>query len=290
MTQISELNTLDAKEMSLLARQVRENILVMTHAAGSGHPGGSLSAVDILTVLYSKHLKHYKEWKQHPDWENRDRFVLSKGHASSTLYSVLAEMGYFDKEELKTFRNLHSRLQGHPSFGFLPGIEVSTGSLGQGLSLSCGIALGLKLDKKSSRVYALLGDGELQEGQVWEAAMSAAHYKLGNITSIIDRNCLQIDGSTECVMSIGSVAKKFESFGWQTLQIDGHNHNDIYQALQKSVILGEKNSYPVAIIANTVKGKGVSFMENNALWHGKAPNNEETTLALNEIRGKQDVD
>ena len=286
MTQISELKTLDVEEISVLAQKVRENILIMTHAAGSGHPGGSLSAADILTVLYLKHIKHYKEWKQHPDWDKRDRFVLSKGHASSALYSVLAEAGYFEKEELKTFRSLNSRLQGHPCYGYLPGIEVSTGSLGQGLSLSCGIALGLKLDKKQSRVYTLLGDGELQEGQVWEAVMSAAHYKLGNITAIIDRNCLQIDGSTECIMSVGSVAKKFESFGWQTLEIDGHNHNEIYQALQQSVILGGENNSPVVVIANTVKGKGVSFMENKAGWHGKAPNDEELSLALNEIRGK----
>ena len=286
MIQISELNKQEIEDLSALARKVRENILAMTYAAGSGHPGGSLSAADILTVLYSKHLKHYKEWNKHPDWQNRDRFVLSKGHASSSLYSVLAEMEYFDKAELKTFRSLHSRLQGHPSFGLLPGIEVSTGSLGQGLSLSCGIALGLKLDKMSSRVYVLMGDGELEEGQIWEAAMSAAHYKLGNITAIIDRNCLQIDGSTECIMSIGSVKNKFESFGWQTLEVDGHNYNEIYQALQKSVDLGEKNSHPVAIIANTVKGKGVSFMENNANWHGKAPNAEEFKLALSEIRGK----
>ena len=227
MTGINKLKESEIKEISDLAAKIREDIIVMTHAAGSGHPGGSLFAVEIMTVLYYKQLKHFKEWDKHPDWPNRDRFVLSKGHAFSTLYSVLAELGYLDKSELKTFRSLNSRLQGHPCCKLLPGIEVSTGSLGQGLSLSCGIALGLKLDKKSSRVYTLLGDGELQEGQIWEAAMSANHYKLNNLIAIVDRNCLQIDGETECIMSLGSIAKKFEAFGWEVIEADGHDRRTL---------------------------------------------------------------
>lgn len=285
MTQLSNLSEQEIKDLSNMAKQVRENILTMIHAAKSGHTGGSLSAVDILTVLYFKHLKHYKDWDKNPDWQNRDRFILSKGHASPALYSILAEAGYLDRNELVTFRALHSRLQGHPSYGKLPGVEVSTGSLGQGLSLANGIALGLKLDNKSSRVYCLLGDGETQEGQVWEAAMSSAHYKLNNLTAIIDRNCLQIDGNTECVMSLEPYSKKWEAFGWQVIEIDGHDHQEIYQALKKSVILSHEKTAPVAIIARTLKGKGVSFMENNASWHGKAPNDEEFKNALEELRG-----
>jgi len=187
--------------------------------------------------------------------------------------------------QLPTFRALNSRLQGHPVFGKIPGVEVCTGSLGQGLSMANGMALALKLDNKSSRVYALLGDGELQEGQIWEAAMSSAHYKLGNLTAIVDRNCLQIDGNTECVMSVEPVAKKWESFGWQVIEIDGHDYQEISEALEKSVIMGQEKSMPVAIIARTIKGKGISFIENKASWHGKAPNDEEFKLAIQELRG-----
>lgn len=285
MTKLLDLNEKEVQELSATARQIRENIVTMIHAANSGHTGGSLSAADIMTVLYFKFLKYDKNWDKSPNWAERDRFVLSKGHASPLLYAVLAEAGYFPREELKTFRSINSRLQGHPAYGKLPGIEVSTGSLGQGLSLANGMALGLRLDNKSSRVYCLLGDGELQEGQVWEAAMSSAHYKLNNLTAIIDRNCLQIDGNTESIMSLEPLKEKWESFGWQVLQIDGHDLQAIYRALQESVILGKEKNRPVAIIANTIKGKGVSFIENKAAWHGKAPNDEEFTKALEEIRG-----
>lgn len=281
-----KLSQNEIKELSGIARKIRENVLTMIHTANSGHPGGSLSVVEIMITLYFKNMKHFKNWKENPEWDNRDRFVLSKGHASATLYAILAECGYFDKKELLTFRALHSRLQGHPAYGFLPGIEASTGSLGQGLSIANGIAMGLKLDKKSSRVYTLIGDGESQEGQIWEAAMSASHYKLGNLTAIIDRNCLQIDGSTECIKALSPYREKWESFGWQVLEINGHDFQEIYQALKESVILGQKNSLPVVIIADTKKGKGVSFMEDNISWHGRAPNDDEFKLALKEIKGE----
>ena len=286
MSEIKKLSLQEIEELSNISKSMRQNILMMIHKAQSGHPGGSLSIVDILCVLYKKCLKHYPDWNQNPDWKNRDRFILAKGHGSASLYSILAETGYFDKEELQTFRALHSRLQGHPSFGTLPGIEVSTGSLGQGLSVACGVALGLRLDKKNSHVFTILGDGETQEGQVWEAAMTAAHYKLDNLTAIIDRNCLQIDGSTECVMSIGEASSKWKAFGWQVLEIYGHDYEEIYEAIEKSKIIGKQNNAPVVIIANTVKGKGVSFMENNACWHGKAPNDEEFKLAMEELQSE----
>jgi transketolase len=285
MSEIAKLTRKEIEDLSKTCKRLRKDVLMMIHRAKSGHPGGSLSVIDILSVLYFKCLKHNPGWNKSPDWENRDRFILAKGHASAALYAVLAEAGYFDKEELKTFRALHSRLQGHPSFGLLPGIEVSTGSLGQGLSMACGVALGLKLDKKNSHVFTILGDGEIQEGQVWEAAMTAAHYKLGNLTAIIDRNCLQIDGNTECIMSLGKISEKWASFGWQVLEINGHDYQEIYEALQKSRLIGNQNNTPVVIIANTIKGKGVSFMENNVSWHGKAPNDEEFNLAICELRG-----
>jgi len=285
MSEIAKLSQKEIDELSDVALKIRQDILTMIHGAKSGHPGGALSIVDILIVLYSKCLKHDPKWNKSQNWENRDRFILAKGHASAALYAVLAESGYFEREELKTFRALHSRLQGHPSYGLLPGIEVSTGSLGQGLSMACGIALGLRLDKKDSHVFTILGDGEVQEGQVWEAAMTAAHYKLSNLTAIIDRNCLQIDGSTECIMSIGDISKKWAAFGWQVLEIYGHDYQEIYEALQKSRLIGNQNNAPVVIVANTVKGKGISFMENNASWHGKAPNDDEYNIAMCELRG-----
>ena len=283
MTQIPTLSEKEINNLSKIAKSVRQDIITMINSASSGHPGGSLSAVDILSVLYFKCMKHYKEWNKHPDWENRDRFVLSKGHASSALYSVLARCGYFDEKELLTFRKLGTRLQGHPSYGFLPGIEVSTGSLGQGLSLACGIALGVRLDKRASKVFVMLGDGEIQEGQIWEAAMNASHYKLGNLIAILDRNNLQIDGCTEHIKALNPLDKKWEAFGWHVIEIDGHNYQEIYQAVKEASRIGEEKSKPVMIIANTIKGKGVSFMENNCSWHGKAPNNDETKLALREL-------
>ena len=211
---------------------------------------------------------------------NRDRFILSKGHASAALYAVMAHCGYFKEEELLTFRKLGSRLQGHPCSNKLKGIEISTGSLGQGLSIGCGMAIGLKLDNINSKVYVFLGDGELEEGSVWEAAMNASHNKLDNLIAFVDRNNLQIDGSTEKVKSVGNVKAKFEAFGWNALEIDGHDFNEIYKAINNAKL----SDRPFVIIANTVKGKGVSFMENNANWHGKAPNDDELKLALEELK------
>lgn len=283
MSEIKKLSPEEIQELSEIAKRSRYNIIKMIHNAASGHCGGSLSAVEILTTLYFKCLNHYKEWKNHPEWENRDRFILSKGHASAIFYSTLAESGYFCSEELMTFRKLHSKLQGHPCCSYLDGVEVSTGSLGQGLSIACGMALGLKLDNKQSRVYILHGDGELQEGQIWEAAMNASHHKLGNITAIVDRNKLQIDGCTENVKGLDPLNKKWEAFGWQVIEIDGHDYNQIYEAIETSKIIGPQNNQPVVIIADTIKGKGVSFMENNPGWHGKAPNDDQCELALKEL-------
>ncbi len=274
------LNSTEIEELKQSARNVRRNIVKMVHAAKSGHPGGSLSGADILTVLYEKCLNIPTQWDKATDFENRDRFVLSKGHASPLLYSILAQHGMFPQEELMTFRKIGSKLQGHPSRGYVPGVEASTGSLGQGLSLGCGIALGLKLDKNPANVVVYMGDGELQEGSNWEAFMQAAHRNLDNLIAIIDRNKLQIDGCTEDVMSIGDAASKIKAFGWEVVEIDGHDFNQIYEAVEK----GKKADKPFAIVANTVKGKGVSFMENQAGWHGKAPNDEQLALALEELK------
>jgi transketolase len=261
------------------AKNVRKNILKMVHSAKSGHPGGSLSGADILVVLYEKCLNIPVEWAKSPDFRNRDRFILSKGHASPLLYAVLAEHGLISNDLLPTFRKMGSKLQGHPSREYLSGIEASTGSLGQGLSLGCGMAMGLKLDGISSNVVVYLGDGELQEGSNWEAFMQAAHRNLNNLIAIVDRNKLQIDGCTENVMSIGDVASKIKAFGWEVVEIDGHNLEEIYNAVEA----GKKSSRPFAIVANTIKGKGVSFMENQAGWHGKAPNDEQLAQALKEL-------
>lgn len=283
---MSELYTLSPEEINELnnrAKNVRKNIIKMISSSKSGHTGGSLSGVELLITLYLKQMKHFPEWKNHPEWETRDRFVLSKGHASPLLYTILAECGYIPEEQLYTFRKLNSKLQGHPAYGYVPGVEATTGSLGQGLSIANGMALGLRLNGSKSRVYALTGDGELQEGQIWEAAMTAAHYKLGNLTVMVDRNCLQIDGNTECVMGVNPVDEKFRAFGWEVLETDGHDVSQIYNALKQAEKIGNEKSKPVAIIAKTVKGKGVSFMENNSGWHGKAPNENECVTALNEI-------
>lgn len=265
-----------------LCKRNRCNIIKMIYCAKSGHPGGGLSSVDILTVLYEKVMKNFPQWDKSPNHNERDRFVLSKGHASAALYAVLAQRGYFPESELMTFRQLHSRLQGHPSNRILPGIEVSTGSLGQGLSMANGIAMALKLDGNPAHVFALLGDGELQEGNVWEAFMSAPHHKLNNLTAIIDRNHLQIDGTTEMVKDIEPLADKLKAFNWGVNVINGHDVEEIYQALEDS----KKSDKPTAIIANTVKGKGVSFMENNCGWHGKAPSEEDCQRALEELNNK----
>lgn len=262
------------------ALNVRRNIVKMVHSAKSGHPGGSLSGADILTVLYQKSLNIPSDWDKSENFESRDRFILSKGHASPLLYSILAERGLIKEEELLTFRKMGSKLQGHPSKGYVAGVEASTGSLGQGLSLGCGIAMGLKLDKNPANVVVYMGDGELQEGSCWEAFMQAAHRNLDNLIAIIDRNRLQIDGCTENVMSLGDVAEKIKSFGWDIIEINGHDFNEIYNAIETA----KKATKPFAIVANTVKGKGVSFMENQAGWHGKAPNDEQLAQALEELK------
>ncbi len=262
------------------ALRARRNIIKMIHSAKSGHPGGSLSGVDILTVLYQKCLNIPKDWDKNSEFSKRDRFILSKGHASPLLYSILAEKGIINEAELLSFRKFGSRLQGHPSKDYINGIEASTGSLGQGLSLGCGVAMGLKLDNNPANVIVYLGDGELQEGSCWEAFMQASHRKLDNLIAIIDRNGLQIDGCTENVMSLGDLNNKISSFGWEVIEINGHDYNEIYNAIE----LAKKSEKPFAIIAKTIKGKGVSFMENQAGWHGKAPNDEQLTQALEELK------
>lgn len=259
------------------AKTIRRHIISMVTEAASGHPGGSLSAAEIITALYFAEMKIKPE---DPAWPERDRFVLSKGHAAPVLYAALAERGYFPVEELKTLRKIDSRLQGHPARGKIPGIEFSTGSLGQGFSGAVGMALGGKLDRKDFRVYALLGDGELQEGQIWEAAMAAAHYQLDNLTAILDHNHFQIDGRIEDVLSPEPAGEKWRAFGWQTIVVDGHNFEELGQAFAQAKTTKGK---PTIIIAETVKGKGVSFMEGQAGWHGKAPSREEAERALAEL-------
>ncbi len=276
------LNDEELKELKKISQETRINILKMVHSAKSGHPGGALSSADILNVLYYKCLNIPSDWDKSKDFENRDRFILSKGHSSPLLYSVLAQNGFFPKEELITFRKFGSNLQGHPSKGCLPGIETSTGSLGQGISIACGIALGLKLDNNNAKVVVLTGDGELQEGSCWEAFMEASHQVLDNLILFVDRNRLQIDGNTEKVMALDSLHDKFKAFGWDVIEINGHDYNQIYDAYNQA----KKCNRPCAIIANTIKGKGVSFMENQAGWHGKAPNDEELSIALKDLQGE----
>ena len=268
----------EVKELNQLCKENRQNIVKMVYNAASGHIGGSLSSVELLTVLFHKCMKAIPQWHRSPEFDTRDRFVLSKGHVSPAYYSVLAQLGYLEKEELLTFRKFGSRLQGHP-MPVCPGVEVATGSLGQGLSIACGISLALKLDKNPANVFVLLGDGELQEGSVWEGFMNGAHHKLNNLVAIIDRNGLQIDGATENIKSLDPLNEKIKAFGWDVLEIDGHDIPAIYDAIEKA----KANNNPTAIIANTIKGKGVSFMENNAGWHGKAPNKEEYEKAMQEL-------
>ncbi|HAZ38213.1 MAG TPA: transketolase [Clostridiaceae bacterium] len=269
----------DIESLKKVAVNVRQDIIEMITESASGHPGGSLSAVEILTALYFGEMRINPE---NPKWEDRDRFVLSKGHGAPALYSVLAERGFFDKKELMTLRKIGSMLQGHPNMNETPGIDMSTGSLGQGISAANGMAIAGKIDNKDYRVYALLGDGELEEGEVWEAAMTAAHYKLDNLTAFIDHNGLQIDGPITSVMSPEPVSDKFRAFGWNVIDIDGHNFDEIFKAIDMAKSVKGK---PTMIVAKTVKGKGVSFMENNAAWHGTAPNKEQCEKALSEIRG-----
>ncbi len=267
-------------ELKSISKEIRKDIVKMLTESASGHPGGSLSATDIMTVLFFKEMNLDPNNEKDP---NRDRFVLSKGHAAPVLYSTLARRGYFPVEELSTLRKFKSRLQGHPSIQYLPGIDMSTGSLGQGVSAAVGMALAGKIDKKDYRVYTLLGDGELEEGQVWEAAMCAAHYKLNNLTAFIDFNGLQIDGDITKVMNPCPIDKKFEAFGWNVLVIDGHNYEEIIDAIEKAKECKDK---PTAVVCNTVKGKGVSFMENQAAWHGTAPSKEQCETALKELGGE----
>jgi transketolase len=264
-------------DLEIMAVKIRKHIIEMLYRAESGHPGGSLSAVDMIVALYFSHMNHNPKNPYDPD---RDRFFLSKGHAVPALYAVLAESGYFPVDELKDLRKINCRLQGHPVCSIVPGIEASTGSLGHGLSFANGVALSGKLDNKDYDVYVMLGDGETDEGQIWEAAAVASHYKLDNLTAFIDRNFLQIDGNTEEVLRLESVRDRWSSFGWYVLEIDGHNMEKILYALQKTNI--HKNQ-PSVIISNTVKGKGVSFMENNIDFHGVPPNKMEYKMAMEEL-------
>ena len=260
------------------AREIRIEIIKMLGEAGSGHPGGSLSAADILATLYYDELKIDPA---NPKWEERDRFVLSKGHAAPVLYSTLAIKGYFDKEILKTLRKTGSILQGHPDMNKVPGVEMSTGSLGQGFSTAVGMAISFKMYNKPNRVYALLGDGECQEGIIWEAAMSAVHYGLDNLVAILDNNGLQIDGKCTEVMCLGSLKEKWAAFGFNVIEINGHNIEEILEALKKAK---EVKGRPTMILARTIKGKGIDFMEDKAEWHGVAPTAEEVSKALDELK------
>lgn len=268
------------KELKFITKDLRKSILKMTHAAASGHPGGSLSAVEILTVLYFAIMKYDP---RNPEWQERDRLVISKGHATPLVYSILAKAGYYKGDDLLTFRKLGSPYQGHTDRLRAPGIETSTGSLGHGTSFSVGAALGCRLDKLNNRVYLLQSDGELQEGSSWEAIMSAGHYHLGNLTAILDRNRIQLDGWTEETMTLEPINKKYEAFGWHVQEIDGHDMNQIHDAILKTQEIGPKEHKPCVIIAHTIKGKGVSFMEDQVKWHGIAPNDEELQKALQEI-------
>ena len=269
----------DHKGLNEITNVIRKDIVSMICKSKSGHPGGSLSAVEILTALYFDQMNIDPT---NPKMEDRDRFVLSKGHAAPALYATLAERGYFDKEELNSLRKLGSMLQGHPDMKKIPGVEMSTGSLGQGFSVACGMAMAAKLDNAPWNVYALLGDGEVQEGIIWEAAMSAAHYKLDNMIAFLDYNGLQIDGEVESVMSINPIEDKFRTFGRNVITIDGHDFDQIFAALDMAKDTVDKTTM---IIAKTVKGKGVSFMENQASWHGSAPSEEQLEQALSELGG-----
>lgn len=268
---------MDNIEIENKAKEIRKDIIEQVYRANSGHPGGSLSIADIMAVLYFDELNIDEK---NPKWEDRDRLILSKGHCSPALYGALAERGYFEKEDLKGFRNINSKLQGHPNMNDVPGVDMSSGSLGQGLSVANGMAISGKMDKKEYRVYCILGDGEIEEGQVWEAAMAANKYSLDNLCVIVDNNNLQIDGTIEEVMSSYPIDKKFESFGFNVVTINGHDIQKI-----KDAFLAARNTKgkPTCIIAKTIKGKGVSFMENQVGWHGKAPNKEQYDEAMRDF-------
>lgn len=268
---------MNIKELEMKATEVRCGIIRSTHAAGSGHPGGSLSSADIVTALYFDEMNIDPA---DPKMKGRDKLILSKGHVAPAQYAALAERGFFPKEELLTLRKLGARLQGHPNMEYVPGVEMSTGSLGQGFATAAGMAIANKLDKDPGRLYALLGDGELQEGIIWETAMSSSHYKLDNLVAIVDHNGLQIDGPNDKVMTVMPIADKFQAFGWNVIVIDGHDMEQILDAFKQARACEER---PTAIIAETTKGKGVSFMEGDAGWHGKAANDEQTEQALAEL-------
>ena len=265
------------EDLEKMANEVRKGIIEAVYSGQSGHPGGSLSVADILTVLYFNELNIDEK---NPKWEDRDRLVLSKGHCSPALYSCLANRGFFPVEDLKTFRKIDSYLQGHPDMKKIPGVDMTTGSLGQGLSSAVGMAMAGKMDKKDYRVYCILGDGEIEEGQVWEAAMAAHKYKLDNLCVIVDNNNLQIDGTIEEVMSPYPIDEKFKSFGFEIIKIDGHNMQEIMDAFDVAKHVKNK---PVCIIAKTIKGKGISYMENQVGWHGKAPNEEQYKIDMEEL-------
>lgn len=267
----------DIKELEEISKEIRKNIIEQVYIAKSGHPGGSLSCVDILTVLYFNQMNiDPKE----PDAPLRDRFVLSKGHCSPALYATLAKRAFFDEKELGTFRNIEGKLQGHPDMNKVPGVDMTTGSLGQGLSAANGMALSSKLNHDGYRVYCLVGDGEIEEGQIWEAAMTSYKYKLDNLCVIVDNNNLQIDGNVQDVKGLDNIEGRFKAFGFNTIVIDGNNIEQIIDAFETAKLVKGK---PTAIIAKTVKGKGISFMENQASWHGKAPNEEEYKQAIKEL-------
>ena len=281
------MTPVEKQQLQILACKIRMGIVDATHGAKAGHPGGSLSATEMFTYLYFKEMNVDPK---NPKWEDRDRFVLSKGHTTPGLYATLAHRGFFPVEDLPTFRHIDSYLQGHPNMNTVPGVDMSTGSLGQGISCAVGMALGLKHQGKSARVYTLLGDGEIQEGQVWEACMAAAHYKLDNFLAIVDNNGLQIDGNIADVMSPYPIVEKLEAFGFHVMAIDGHDFEQIEAAMAEAKTI---KGQPCAIVMKTVKGKNVSFMENNAGWHGKAPNDaeheqaiKELTAILSELEGK----
>ena len=267
------------KEMS---KTVRSDILTMVHKAGSGHPGGSLSATDLMVGLYFGNIIRVDP--ANPEWEGRDRFILSKGHVAPVLYSVLARKGFFSVEELWTLRKMGSILQGHPHKQSTPGLDCSSGSLGQGLSVANGLAIGFKKQNRENRVYCLLGDGELQEGQIWEAVMTAAQHRLDNLCAIVDDNHVQLDGTTDQIKALGDLAAKWHDFGWNVIQLDGHDMEQIIRAYEMAASYKGK---PTVLIAETVKGKGVSFMEGDCNWHGNAPNAEQLEKALAEVKGEE---
>lgn len=268
-------------ELNAVSRTVRSDIVTMIHKAGSGHPGGSLSAADLMVGLYFGDIIQVDP--QNPAWDDRDRFILSKGHVAPVVYSVLARKGFFPVDELWTLRRLGSSLQGHPHWSSTPGLDCSSGSLGQGLSISCGMAIGFKKQNRHNRVYCLLGDGELQEGQIWEAMMTAAQHKLDNLCAIVDYNHVQLDGTVEEIKALGDLCAKWHEFGWNVIELDGHDMASVIRAFKMAKAVRGK---PTVLMANTVKGKGVSFMENDCNWHGNAPSAEQLEKALAEINAE----